>query len=70
MRTVLIASAIAFGIASMSPAYAEPTFDTAGPMKQSGLCKVNTSGVDEMYGYLAPCAPQAKAAKAKKKMKS
>jgi len=67
MRTVLIASAIAFGIASMSSAYAEPTFDTAGPMKQGGLCKVNTSGIDESHGYLAPCAPQAKMTKKKKR---
>lgn len=54
-------------IAALSSANAEPTFDTAGPLKQGSLCKVNTSGVDEMYGYLAPCAPQAAATKKKKK---
>jgi hypothetical protein len=67
MRTVLIASAIAFGIASMSSAYAEPTFDTAGPMKQGGLCKVNTTGSDEQYGFLTPCAPEPKMAKKRKR---
>ena len=68
MRTILIATAMAFGIASMSAAYAEPTLDAAGPVKQGSLCKYTDA--EEMYGYLAPCAPKVVASKKMKNKKS
>lgn len=69
MRLVLTAAAFATAFA-FTAAKAEPTFDAPGPIKQGNLCKVDTSGGENMYGYLAPCAPEAQAQVSRKKRKS
>lgn len=65
MRFVLAAAAIAATF-SISTANAEPTFVPGGPTTVGGLCNISTSGGDAMYGYVAPCAPQAARAKKRK----
>lgn len=70
MRFVLTAAAIAISGLVVSSANAEPTFVQGGPVKQGNMCQVSTSGGDAYFGYMTPCAPEAKPAKAKKKMKS
>jgi len=62
MRLVLAIAALA---ALTFSANAEPTYVQGGPVQQGNMCNISTSGGDGLYGYVAPCAPAAKASKKK-----
>ena len=65
MRIILTAAAFAATFA-VTAANAEPTYVQGGPERQGNLCNISTTGGDAMFGYVAPCAPQAQATKKKR----
>jgi hypothetical protein len=65
MRQILIAAA-AFAVCGLfvqTPARADMVYTPGGPLVEGGICRITTVNSDEFYGYMAPCATPAPAAK-------